>query len=98
MLRDMCRNFADNELAPHAGEWDKNHTFPAEPVRLNSRSLWAILRASAPWIFEIDDRPWTRTASDTGQAPAQAAAQTAGYRQPHGQIPHILVPLYSFTR
>lgn len=32
MLRDMCRNFADNELAPHAGEWDKNHSFPSEQV------------------------------------------------------------------
>ncbi|CAN0335265.1 unnamed protein product, partial [Hapterophycus canaliculatus] len=30
MLRDMCRSFADNELAPNAGEWDKNHTFPKE--------------------------------------------------------------------
>lgn len=32
MLRDMCRNFADNELAPHAGEWDRNHTFPKDQV------------------------------------------------------------------
>lgn len=33
MLRDMCRSFADNELAPNAGEWDKNHTFPKDQVR-----------------------------------------------------------------
>ncbi|CAM9469830.1 unnamed protein product [Ectocarpus fasciculatus] len=30
MLREMCRSFADNELAPNAGEWDKNHTFPKD--------------------------------------------------------------------
>ena len=35
MIRDMCRNFADNELAPNAGEWDKNHTFPKDQVRTN---------------------------------------------------------------
>lgn len=33
MLREMCRSFADNELAPNAGEWDKNHTFPKDQVR-----------------------------------------------------------------
>ncbi|CAM9583666.1 unnamed protein product [Ascophyllum nodosum] len=33
MLRDMCRNFADNELAPHAAEWDKNHTFPSHQIK-----------------------------------------------------------------
>ncbi|CAM9576767.1 unnamed protein product [Chrysoparadoxa australica] len=32
MLRDMCRNFADNELAPHAGEWDQQHKFPASAI------------------------------------------------------------------
>ncbi|CAE7433123.1 ACADS [Symbiodinium microadriaticum] len=29
----MCRNFADNELAPIAAEVDKNHMFPAEQVK-----------------------------------------------------------------
>lgn len=33
MLREMCRSFADKELAPNAGEWDKNHTFPKDQVR-----------------------------------------------------------------
>lgn len=33
MLREMCRSFADNELSPNAGEWDKNHTFPKDQVR-----------------------------------------------------------------
>lgn len=28
----MCRKFADEELAPHAGEWDKKHEFPKGAV------------------------------------------------------------------
>ena len=31
-LRDMCRKFADEELAPHAGAWDKDHKLPAEVI------------------------------------------------------------------
>jgi len=34
MLREMCRNFADTELKPNAGEWDKKHEFPADHVRM----------------------------------------------------------------
>jgi len=33
MLRDMCRNFADTELAPKARLHDEKHLFPAEQVR-----------------------------------------------------------------
>ena len=33
MLRDTCRNFAENELKPIAGAVDKNHQFPPELVR-----------------------------------------------------------------
>lgn len=32
MVYEMCRKFADEELAPHAGEWDKKHEFPTEAV------------------------------------------------------------------
>jgi len=32
MVYEMCRKFADEELAPHAGEWDKKHEFPKEAV------------------------------------------------------------------
>lgn len=39
MLREMCRNFADNELAPNAGEWDKNHAFPKEQVRIRDTTF-----------------------------------------------------------
>ena len=34
MIQSMCRDFANNELAPIAGEIDKNHTFPAAQVKM----------------------------------------------------------------
>lgn len=33
MIRDMARAFAREELAPHAAEWDRTHSFPAEAIR-----------------------------------------------------------------
>lgn len=33
MIRDMARAFASEQLAPHAAEWDRNHTFPADAIR-----------------------------------------------------------------
>ena len=32
MIYEMCRKFADEELAPNAGKWDKDHAFPTEAV------------------------------------------------------------------
>jgi butyryl-CoA dehydrogenase len=32
-ISEMCRAFADNELAPIAGEVDKNHRFPADQIQ-----------------------------------------------------------------
>lgn len=32
MVYEMCRNFANEQLAPNAGEWDKKHEFPKEAV------------------------------------------------------------------
>jgi butyryl-CoA dehydrogenase len=32
MIYDMCRKFADEELAPNAGTWDKKHVFPQQAV------------------------------------------------------------------
>lgn len=32
MVYEMCRKFADEELAPNAGTWDKEHRFPKEAV------------------------------------------------------------------
>jgi len=33
MIRDAARDFALKELAPHAAQWDRNETFPAEAVK-----------------------------------------------------------------
>ncbi|MDQ5916035.1 MAG: butyryl-CoA dehydrogenase [Pseudomonadota bacterium] len=33
MIRDSMRAFAQERLAPFAGEWDRNHTFPAEALK-----------------------------------------------------------------
>jgi len=33
MVKEMCRKFADNELAPKAAEYDKTHAFPWEHVK-----------------------------------------------------------------
>ncbi|MFZ2314604.1 MAG: acyl-CoA dehydrogenase family protein [Gammaproteobacteria bacterium] len=32
-IREMARNFADNEMAPYAAEWDKSYTFPIDTLR-----------------------------------------------------------------
>ena len=32
MIRDLCRTFADNELAPIAAEVDKKHMYPKEQI------------------------------------------------------------------
>lgn len=32
MIYEMCRKFADEELAPNAGKWDKEHAFPTEAI------------------------------------------------------------------
>ncbi len=32
MIRDLCRSFADNELAPIASEVDKKHMYPKEQI------------------------------------------------------------------
>ena len=33
MIRDAMRDFSQERLAPFAGEWDRNHTFPAEALK-----------------------------------------------------------------
>ncbi len=33
MVKEMCRKFADNELAPKAEHFDRTHEFPWEPVK-----------------------------------------------------------------
>src|SRR5438874_8518941 len=31
-FRDVVRDFADNEIAPHADAWDRDHVFPVDTV------------------------------------------------------------------
>jgi butyryl-CoA dehydrogenase len=33
MLKNTCRDFADNEIAPHAAAIDRGHLFPAEIIK-----------------------------------------------------------------
>ena len=33
MTRNMVRDFAENEIAPHVSEWDKKHEFPQDIVK-----------------------------------------------------------------
>src|SRR3954453_22019296 len=32
-LRKVVRDFAEQEIAPHAEAWDRDHTFPVDTVR-----------------------------------------------------------------
>ena len=32
MVYEMCRKLADEEIAPNAKKWDKEHCFPTEAV------------------------------------------------------------------
>lgn len=32
-IREMVKNFAENEIAPHANEWDEKHIFPVETIK-----------------------------------------------------------------
>jgi len=44
MVRDMARDFARNELAPHAPEWDRKSEFPAAAVkRLGALGLMGMM-------------------------------------------------------
>ena len=33
MMKKMAHDFAVNEIAPYAGEWDKNHYYPEEVIK-----------------------------------------------------------------
>ena len=32
MIYEMCAKFADEELAPNAGEWDQKHEYPTNAI------------------------------------------------------------------
>ena len=36
MIRDTCREFANEKMVPFAGEWDKTHTFPTEAIQVRT--------------------------------------------------------------
>ena len=42
MLRDMCRTFADEELAPNAAAWDRDHAFPDAVGKLGELGLMGV--------------------------------------------------------
>mmetsp|Transcript_6380 Transcript_6380/g.9718 ORF Transcript_6380/g.9718 Transcript_6380/m.9718 type:complete len:427 (-) Transcript_6380:274-1554(-) len=55
MIYDMCRSFADNELSPNAGEWDKKHEFPTDAVtKLAELGLMGINVSSEHGGSEMD--------------------------------------------
>ncbi len=44
MIRDMAREFASEQLAPHAADWDRNATFPKEALAEMARlGLFGVL-------------------------------------------------------
>ena len=46
-IRDMLRDFAREQLAPKAAEWDKTSHFPREELR-EATAAWAAKLAGAP--------------------------------------------------
>jgi alkylation response protein AidB-like acyl-CoA dehydrogenase len=47
-IRDMARDFAQNEMAQHAAGWDENKTFPEETLRAAAALGLAGLYVAAP--------------------------------------------------
>ena len=43
-LREVVRDFASAEIAPHAVEWDRDHTFPVDTVRAMRHNDVSFLR------------------------------------------------------
>ena len=37
-IRDLAREVAEAEIAPHAAQWDRDHHFPRELFRGSARS------------------------------------------------------------
>lgn len=60
-ISEMCKNFAENELAPTAAMHDKTHTFPASQVQqMGSLGLMGMTVSSDyggkphdKWLFQI---------------------------------------------
>ncbi len=56
MIYEMCRKFADEELAPNAHEWDKKHSFPKEAVAQLVSMLWSVLQCTYDGAMSIHCR------------------------------------------
>ena len=55
MIYEMCRKFADEELAPNAGEWDQKHVFPTDAVtQLSGLGLMGINTPEESGGSELD--------------------------------------------
>ena len=52
MIYDMCRKFANEELAPNAGKWDKNHEFPTDAVDKMVSSVCYYFGGYVQWDFQ----------------------------------------------
>ena len=74
-IQDMARTFAENEFAPHAEEWDRDHIFPEDALRsaasLGLAGIYiredvggsALSRLDAAIIFEELSKGCTSTAA-----------------------------------
>ena len=51
MVYEMCRKFADEELAPNAGEWDRKHEFPTEAVDKLVRTVYNVICGVVEVVF-----------------------------------------------
>jgi len=55
MIHEMCRKFADEELAPNAGTWDQKHEFPTDAInQLSELGLMGINVSSENGGSEMD--------------------------------------------
>mmetsp|Transcript_19635 Transcript_19635/g.42293 ORF Transcript_19635/g.42293 Transcript_19635/m.42293 type:complete len:415 (+) Transcript_19635:109-1353(+) len=50
MVYEMCRKFADEELAPNAGTWDQKHKFPTDAV--NQLSELGMMGINSPSEYD----------------------------------------------
>src|SRR5690606_403981 len=74
-FQEMARNFAAQELQPHAADWDRNHFFPVETLRkaaaLGLAGIYvredvggsALTRLDAALVFEALSAGCTSTAA-----------------------------------
>ena len=84
MIRDTMRSFAEERLAPFAGDWDRHHTFPAEALKelcflldKANAEFVAVRPKGAPTIHQYHAR---RNAGNPG--PSRRTARSRSPRLP----------------